>query len=516
MWRLKRFYDRAVKRVKGDWPGTGFTGEAFHDAAHPYANDLNIFGEGSLFELLCIARSRAGQRTLAQFLLEPPGLDETLARQEAIRELRGRTDLREKAALLGPFEFSDSSWETLVEWLDSPALTFHGGVRLMIFTTSVLLASIVLGGLLAGGTLVSWMSWCLWMAPFVVFHALAGLGMRDRVNAAAGLLGAVSVETQVVREGLGLLESQRFQCAKLREIVDSVPNGRAAVRKLERMLYLLNERNREWAYLPSRVLMVGTQLCMAIENWRRQYGAALRLWLDAWAEFEALNALACHAHENPDHTFPELVGSEGFFEARCIGHPLLPNQSCVRNDVALNRSSRFYVISGSNMSGKSTILRAIGLNAVLALAGAPVRAQALRISQLSVCASIAVVDSLLSGKSKFLAEIDRLRQAIELTSGERPVLFLVDEILSGTNSPDRRAAAEAVVRTLIDRGAIGTLSTHDLSLSEIADDGTLRGANVHMGSRGMGDPMDFDYLLKPGITRETNALAIARMAGVPV
>jgi DNA mismatch repair ATPase MutS len=169
------------------------------------------------------------------------------------------------------------------------------------------------------------------------------------------------------------------------------------------------------------------------------------------------------------------------------------------------------------MSGKSTLLRTIGLNAVLALAGAPVRAQSLRMSRLSVCASLAVVDSLLSGKSKFLAEVDRLRQAIELAIGNSPVLFLVDEIFSGTNSRDRRTAAEAVVRTLVDRGAIGALSTHDLALSEIADDGGApRGENVHMGSKGKGDPMDFDYLLKPGVTQEANALAIARMAGVPV
>jgi DNA mismatch repair ATPase MutS len=187
----------------------------------------------------------------------------------------------------------------------------------------------------------------------------------------------------------------------------------------------------------------------------------------------------------------------------------------VRSDVELNRASRFYIVSGSNMAGKSTLLRAIGLNAILAMAGAPVRARTLRMSRLSVCASIAVVDSLLSGKSKFLSEIDRLRQAIEVSDSEQ-VLFLVDEILSGTNSGDRRVAVEAVVRTLVGRGAIGAISTHDLALTEIADDAALGGANVHMGSSGKGDPMDFDYLLKPGVTRETNALAIARMAGVPV
>jgi DNA mismatch repair ATPase MutS len=168
------------------------------------------------------------------------------------------------------------------------------------------------------------------------------------------------------------------------------------------------------------------------------------------------------------------------------------------------------------MSGKSTFLRAIGLNAVLAFAGAPVRAHALRLSGLSIVASMSLVDSLLNGKSKFMAEVDRLRQAIESAAQDRPVLFLVDEIFSGTNSRDRRIAAESVVRTLVNRGAIGALSTHDLALTEIASTEGMCGVNVHMGSRDERDPMDFDYRLKPGITQEANALAIARMAGVPV
>jgi DNA mismatch repair ATPase MutS len=235
--------------------------------------------------------------------------------------------------------------------------------------------------------------------------------------------------------------------------------------------------------------------------------------LEAWGEFEALNALGNYAHENRDHTFP-LFGEAGpRFEGSGLGHPLLQNELCVRNDVRLGESRRFYMISGSNMSGKSTLMRAIGLNAVLAFAGAPVRANSLQLSRFSLATSIAVTDSLLNGKSKFLEEVGRLRQTLEM-AGRGPVLFLVDEIFSGTNSRDRRAAAEAVVRRLIARGAIGALSTHDMSLTEIAEAAGLAGENVHMGAREGGGPMDFDYLLKPGVTTETNALEIARMAGV--
>jgi hypothetical protein len=512
-WRLKRFYDRALQRVHGDWPGHGSAGEEFNDPSHVYARDLNVFGEGSLFELLCIARSGVGRRGLANFLLQAPSVEETLARQQAVRELSPRTDLREDVALLGPFEFSESKWETFAHWLDSPAVRFPSSVRLVILITSGALAIIIVAALLG---LLPWLVAARWMAPLVLLHSGVGLFFRKRVADMIGALVALSAEVRVLREGLHLLERQCFRSPKLSDLAQQVRNGSRSVRRLERFLNALNETNKDWFYLPALVLMLGTQLCAAIEHWRTHNRSALQTWLAAWAEFEALNAFACYSYENPANTFAEMLEGGAHFEATAIGHPLLPHHNCVPNDVELNSSSRFYIVSGSNMAGKSTLLRAIGLNAVLALAGAPVRAQSLRLSHLAVCASLSVSDSLLDGRSKFLAEVDRLREALELTNSGRPVLFLIDEIFGGTNSRDRRVVTESVVRTLIDRGAIGALSTHDLALTEIADNAKLCGANVHMGSKNGDDPMDFDYLLKPGITRETNALAIARMAGVPI
>ncbi len=259
--------------------------------------------------------------------------------------------------------------------------------------------------------------------------------------------------------------------------------------------------------------LLGTQSAMAIESWRLRHRAALRQWLDAWAEFEALNSLACYAHENPEDCWPELDEGTACFSAEGLGHPLIARDMCVPNDVSLGNTYRFCVLSGSNMSGKSTLLRSIGLAAVLAFAGAPVRARSLRLAVMRICASISIVDSLREGKSKFLAEVQRLREMLQL-SASGPALFLIDEVFSGTNSPDRHAAADAVVGTLAARGAIGAVSTHDIALAAIASHG---GANLHMGSRdGSDNPLDFDYKLKSGVTTESNALAIARMVGVPV
>jgi hypothetical protein len=514
MWRLKRFYNCAVQRLNGNWASNGVSGDDWCDPAHIYARDLDVFGEGSLFELLCITRTSIGQSRLADYLAKAPPLEETLLRQEAVRELSSRLDLREKIATLGEFDFAESNWSTFRDWLDAPKLAFLRPLPFVLATTSGVLAGLILAGFDA---VLPWAGITAWIAALLAFHAGVGLFFRNRVKRMISAVQPVSAETHVVREGIALLAREQFQSALLRQLSDRVQNAAVSMQKLDRLLGALAQRDKDYFYLFSRALLAGTQLCMAIERWRRQHGDALKHWLEAWAEVEALNALAGYAYENPANSFPEFsTTDEACFEAQDLGHPLLPSAACVANDVQLNRESRFYIVSGSNMSGKSTLLRSIGLNTVLAFAGAPVRARALKLSGLSLVASLSVVDSVLSGKSKFLAEVDRLRQALESAVKARPVLFLVDEILSGTNSRDRRIAAESIVKTLVQRGAIGALSTHDLALTEIAEANGLRGVNMHMGSRQQTDPMDFDYKLKPGVTQEANALAIARMAGVPL
>ena len=512
LWRVQNFNERALRRVHGDWAGdTG--GEEFLDPKHPYARDLNVFGERSLFERLSIVRTGVGRRGLAEYLLEAPPVVEIRERQEAVRELAAQTELRESLAALGPFESSSSQWETFTRWLDAPLVVFPALWRAILPFTSAAAVSLIVGGLLG---IVPWIAVAGCLVPLLALHSIGGLLFRKRVLRLMERLHLLSAEVQVIREGLGLVENRQFESAKLRRISEQVRGARAAVRRLERLLTAFRERTKDWFYLPSLMLAAGTQLSMAVEEWRAAHGEALRVWLAAWAEFEALNALACYAYENPGHTFPEICEGAASFEAHAAAHPLLPQDGCVANDISFNARSRFYIVSGSNMSGKSTLLRTIGLNAVLALAGAPVRAAKLTLSRVRLCASLAPAESLADGKSRFLAEVERLQQAIRLAESGVPVLFLVDEIFSGTNSSDRRVAAEAVVRTLIDRGAIGAISTHDLALSEIAACDGVAGVNVHMGSREGIGPMDFDYLLKPGGTTEANGLAIARMAGVPV
>jgi DNA mismatch repair ATPase MutS len=286
--------------------------------------------------------------------------------------------------------------------------------------------------------------------------------------------------------------------------------------RLRRLVDLLDaQRNPLFAPIALATLWP-IQIAFAIEAWRSRHGAAVAGWLERLGELEALVALGTYTVEHPGDALPSLVEDAPLFHACAIGHPLLPVARCVRNDVTLDASAPVLVVSGSNMSGKSTLLRAVGVNAVLALAGAPVRAASLRISPLAIGASIRTLDSLREGTSRFYAEITRIRQLVDLAEGPRPLLFLLDEILHGTNSHDRRIGAEAIVRGLVRHGAIGLVTTHDLALAVIADDPTVRARNVHFADHIEDARMVFDYRMRDGIVTHSNALALMRAVGLEV
>jgi DNA mismatch repair ATPase MutS len=262
--------------------------------------------------------------------------------------------------------------------------------------------------------------------------------------------------------------------------------------------------------------MYSVQVAFAAERWRQAHGGALRLWMDAIGQMEALLALASYSYERPSDSFPEFVDGPAVFEGEELGHPLVPAALCVRNDVSISGETRVLLVSGSNMSGKSTLLRAVGMNTVLAMAGAPVRARRLRLTPLHVGASIRVNDSLQEGSSRFYAEITRLRQICDFAGGSPPLLFLLDELLQGTNSKDRRIGAEGIVRALVNRGAIGLVSTHDLALTDIggAVEGHLR--NVHFQDELANGRMTFDYKLRDGVVAKSNGLELMRSIGLEV
>jgi DNA mismatch repair ATPase MutS len=263
-------------------------------------------------------------------------------------------------------------------------------------------------------------------------------------------------------------------------------------------------------------LLYSVQVALAAERWRHAHGAKARTWVEVAGRFEALSSIAQYSFEHPADPFPDFVERPPRFRASSLGHPLIPSERCVRNDVDISGGTRALLVSGSNMSGKSTLLRAVGINTVLAMAGAPVRARSLELAPLTVGASIRINDSLSEGTSRFYAEIARLRQLQDLASGEPPLLFLLDEALQGTNSKDRRIGAEAILRAFLGRGAIGLVSTHDLALTEIRgiEEGSVR--NVHFEDEIEDGRMKFDFKLRDGVVAQSNGLELMRSIGLKV
>ncbi len=510
--RAAAFYRRGLDRLAGEWQGKGETGERFDDAAHPYAEDLDLFGHGSLFELISTARLRCGEETIAAWLMNPAVEDVVRGRQAAIVELRPRLDLREQIALVGEDVRSGINPKPLAAWAELP----------LVFDSAALRVAVALMALFAIAGAVIWailgvpevfLTALLIEAPFV-------FRIRKRVAEVVDVIGEPAYGLELLSRVLERFEREPFNSPRLVALRRELDvEGRAPSHRIARLLRLMEllDSCHHWLMrIIGPPLLYREHLVFALEAWRKKSGPYVRKWLAAAGEFEALCAFANYSYEHPGDPFPEFSSAGPLFEGEGITHPLLPESRAVRNDLRLGGDLRVLVVSGSNMSGKSTLLRTVGVNAVLAMAGAPVRAARLRLSPLAVGASIRTLDSLQGGTSRFYAEIKRIRRVMDLTKDGQPVLFLLDELLQGTNSHDRRIGAEAIVRTLADRGAVGLLTTHDLALAEIADSLGSRAANVHFEDYLKDGRMSFDYHLRPGIVEKSNALELMRSIGLEV
>ena len=526
--RAARYFEKGLARLYGNWPGTGETGERHLDPAHPYAADLDLFGRGSLFELLSTARTRIGEDTLAQWLLHPAPPEVARERQEAVEELRARVDLREELAVLAEEARSGVNPALLADWGEAPAELRRGGMRLRVGLFTVI-------GM--AGFIALWVH-VLWLVKLVRLRDSADAFVRDGFLVALiltgwflyrhhGQMGRIVSAVEEAAHELGLmseilvrLERERFTSPMLARMSASLEcEGEAPSKKLarlKRLTELLESRDNTFVRVLEPFVLWTPHLALRVEDWRAHSGAAVRRWLAAAGEMEALCSLASHAFEHPDDKFPEFADEGPWIEAEGVGHPLLPEAQVVRNDVRIGGVLRLLVVSGSNMSGKSTLLRTLGVNTVLAQAGAPVRARRLRISPLAVGASIRVTDSLQGGVSRFYAEILRLRQILDQTNGKLPVLFLIDEFLHGTNSHDRRIGAGALARGLVERGAIGLITTHDLALADVADELGERARNVHFEDHIEDGRIHFDYVMRPGVVRKSNAIELMRQVGLEI
>jgi hypothetical protein len=509
---LLSMYQRRLARTRHEWMGKGDPGIDLRMPDHLNARDIDLFGDGSMFELLCDVDTPAGRETLATWFQNPASRTEAISRQQSIQSLRDRTDLRERLALLREGEASEYSWNALREWLVAdPVMLPRWTPSILPFLplTMIIVAGCWWAGLLQGITVV-WL-----IAALVVVEVAFVLLLRRRILSILFDLHLPARKVESLRRLCSFVRGEHWESPRLVDLQGKLLGSSERIAGLQRLVRLLSLRDSEFLVWPYLLLTATTQIASRIEWWRQRHGRELVEWITVLGEFEALMAIAAYAYENPDDPFPEFVEGNTLFEAKDLGHPLIDSRKCISNDLMLNRETCFLMVTGSNMSGKSTLLRAVGLNATLAWMGAPVRASQLRISPVQVCTSIRIDDSLLDGASRFYAEVQRLKVVLDLARSGAAVLFLIDELFAGTNSADRRVAAEAVIRALLDHQAIGLVTSHDLALSEIGEMQELKGANVHFSDSVTTDgPLKFDYRIHRGRLEHGNALKIIRLVGL--
>jgi len=501
------FYERGIARIDGTWAGRGDRGDEFADDHHPYAADFDLFGSGSLFELISLAVTRAGRTRLATWLKSPSmDVGEIRARQAAVSELRDNVDLREDLAT-DVVNVSLDAWASMARVEITP-MERIASIALPLIAIPILALTIP--------TLFGLWSFPIW--PLIAISAVIGVVTRAMTPRVAQIISGIErAEPALALLGgmLQRLEREPFHCEKLGALQSRIRGAHLDIEQLRKRVALLDARRNQF-FMPIAALLMWTpNIAFAIERWRAEHGRAVIDWIDVVAEFEALASLASFAFEHPSFAMPDIAEHAPHFDARALGHPLIPDDRRVPNDLRLDDTLRLLIVSGSNMSGKSTMLRSAGIAAVLAMTGAPVCAQSLTISPMAVGASIRIHDSLQENASRFYAEILRIRQVLEM-SQRGPLLFLLDEMLAGTNSHDRRIGAEAIVRALVERGGAGLVSTHDLALAQIADELAPKAANVHFEDQLEGGNVVFDYRMRQGVVTKSNALALMRSVGIDV
>jgi hypothetical protein len=497
-----------------------------YEDASAVAADLDLLGHASLQHLLSTPATPVGLAMLRDWLLAPAAPAVARERQGAVAELAPLIELRDQFALRGRLlGAAQRDYERFLGWAERPPWLCGRG-WLLLLARVLPPITLLLGGLQAAGLT----SQPLWLAGIAVGLALTqtiGRAVDREIDAVAERQEAFATYAELFR----LVGEQPFEAPALRSLQAGMSAGGlradAQMRQLSRLLALADLRGWMFFYPVQLATLWNVHVLWLLDRWRHDAGSSARRWLAALGEFEALAALAALAHDHPSWAFPELLDSQHaqvdrILDARELGHPLLPPAVCVRNDVALGPPGRYLLVTGSNMSGKSTLLRAIGLNVALAQAGAPVCALGMRLSPAELATSMRVQDSLERGVSYFMAELRRLKQVVDAAEraraqGERTLLFLLDEILHGTNTGERRIAARQIILHLLGLGAAGAVSTHDLTLAE---DPQLASASdlVHFtetftrGADGMA--MRFDYRLRPGIATSTNALKLMEMLGL--
>lgn len=494
------------------------TGEEFISTDHEYSSDLDIFGNRSVFHYLNRTTTSIGKRFLSNWLKVFPedlSSEQVKEKQEAVQELADKVDLRQNIQAHGRFiEDSMKRLESFKDLFDEPDAVL-GKIPLIAF--------IHLFPLITLGAVVSVFFHVSWLVP------LAAVLIQGIVNRVTGkvreriyLLSSRNAKILTAYSKITAeLEKENFVCKKLNEYQSELfledKSASSHIKKLSTLLGYFDMRlSKEFHLLFNNLLFWDLHCVYKIEKWKKKTGPVIHKWFDVIGNFEALSTFANVLFNNPDWTMPEVSGPEFRLEALSIGHPLIPKAENIRNDIALKQKGNILIVTGPNMSGKTTFLKTLGVNVILAMAGGPVCAKRFVLSPLKLYTSMKVTDSLDKKLSLFYAELQRLKMIMDAILRKEPMFFLIDEMLKGTNESDRHKGAMALIRQLVENDADGVLATHDLELTKLENDYSKTISNYHFDGYIEGDKLLFDYELKTGICQSSNALELMKKVGIKV
>ena len=511
---VSAFHASRLRRLDRKFGADVSNGADFSDDLHPWTQDLDVFGPGSLFQLLNECRTQPGRRKLAEWLQNVCDGDTIRLRQARAQGLKNELLLRESLACIPDSPQWANAERLLMEWVHESGQHMPWWIvvwSLLIGLIAIPVIALVLTDMLPLKMLLTVI---LLQAPAIALtrRQIRAVAQRmDNVDSALRQFGAV----------IGVFERHSVEEPAIRDLQNRFHSesetASQAIRRLGRLTQWLNNATRNQFFAPfAWACGLFVLLTFLLERWRLKHGRDVADWLETTACLEASLSVAGYSFDHPNDCLPVISDTQPELIAEQLGHPLLKESSCVRNSVSLTAEKPLLLISGSNMSGKSTFLRSLGASVVLTLCGSVVRAKSFRTYPFQVATAMRVSDSLQEGRSLFFTVVRRLKTVVDLTDQPRIVLFLLDEILNGTNSHDRRRGAEAVIRSLVARHALGIVTTHDLALTQIADSMSDQAVNKHFEDRITDGQMTFDYTLRDGVVERSNAIALMRMLGLDV
>lgn len=506
---LRAIQDEELASLEGDVSSQP-DGQAFIDIHHPYSHDLDVFGRGSLFQHLNRCRTSGGMQRLAARLQERADNQEViLTWQEAARELAEMSDFRHNVQALTRQISEDANDRRQLElWLNNdPFFRNSAWYRIALvvmpaITVALVATAFFVDGLTGTALLAAAFQW--------TFHALH----LKRVNAYHGYISGR--KNTLARYGLLLqtIGATGFRTPFMQNIGATAHSGHGAVTQLATLVNALDARmNMMMNLLVNTLFLYDLQCVFRLEQWRKENRNHLFNWIDALYETEVIASMGTFSFNHPHFVFP-IIQNDRVFEARNLGHPLLHEKERITNDFTMDEDRSIHIITGANMAGKSTFLRAIGVNVVLALAGAPVCASEMRCPLIDLRSGMRTADSLQDHQSYFYAELDRLKSIMDELRTGKPLLILLDEILKGTNSNDKQAGSFALVRQLVDQPCLALIATHDLALGVLEEQYPQRILNFSFEPRIDNDQLMFDYKLRRGVAQKMNATFLMKKMGI--